>query len=152
MEVFPEKEEMKRSLQNLENELKEARRGRDKAQQELKRLKQHLLEKVNSTWWVYFFWASRGGSGRVFWLTLSLYSTVNKSSCRVSLQCWLFLLNSRFIVDVRSFFILILFTSMISCCYRILMWMEYVLSSIILFNSSVLNGHFFPDKFCPHLI
>lgn len=45
MEVFPEKEEMKRSLQNLENELKEARRGRDKAQQELKRLKQHLLEK-----------------------------------------------------------------------------------------------------------
>ncbi|XP_059312560.1 golgin candidate 4 isoform X1 [Lycium ferocissimum] len=45
MEVFPEKEEMKRSLQNLENELKETRRGRDKAQQELKRLKQHLLEK-----------------------------------------------------------------------------------------------------------
>ncbi|XP_055817194.1 golgin candidate 4 isoform X2 [Solanum dulcamara] len=45
MEVFPEKEEMKRSLQNLENELKEARQGRDKAQQELKRLKQHLLEK-----------------------------------------------------------------------------------------------------------
>lgn len=48
MEVFPEKEEMKRSLQNLENELKETRRGRDKAQKELKRLKQHLLEKVNS--------------------------------------------------------------------------------------------------------
>ncbi|TMX03299.1 hypothetical protein EJD97_017165 [Solanum chilense] len=45
MEVFPEKEEMKRSLQNLENELKETRRGRDKAQKELKRLKQHLLEK-----------------------------------------------------------------------------------------------------------
>ncbi|CAN4108338.1 unnamed protein product [Withania somnifera] len=45
MEVFPKKEEMKRSLQNLENELKETRRGRDKAQQELKRLKQHLLEK-----------------------------------------------------------------------------------------------------------
>ncbi|KAK4379301.1 hypothetical protein RND71_001163 [Anisodus tanguticus] len=45
MEVFPGKEEMKRSLQNLENELKETRRGRDKAQQELKRLKQHLLEK-----------------------------------------------------------------------------------------------------------
>lgn len=45
MEVFPEKEEMKRSLQNLENELKETCRGRDKAQQELKRLKQHLLEK-----------------------------------------------------------------------------------------------------------
>ncbi|KAK6804601.1 hypothetical protein RDI58_002385 [Solanum bulbocastanum] len=45
MEVFPEKEEMKRALQNLENELKETRRGRDKAQQELKRLKQHLLEK-----------------------------------------------------------------------------------------------------------
>lgn len=45
MEIFPEKEEMKKSLQNLENELKETRRGRDKAQQELKRLKQHLLEK-----------------------------------------------------------------------------------------------------------
>ncbi|XP_016467442.2 golgin candidate 4 isoform X2 [Nicotiana tabacum] len=45
LEVFPEKEEMKRSLQNLENELKETRRERDKALQELKRLKQHLLEK-----------------------------------------------------------------------------------------------------------
>ncbi|KAK4339336.1 hypothetical protein RND71_040798 [Anisodus tanguticus] len=45
MEVFPEKEEMKRSLKNLENELKETRRERDKAHQELKRLKQHLLEK-----------------------------------------------------------------------------------------------------------
>ncbi|CAN4111521.1 unnamed protein product [Withania somnifera] len=45
MEVFPEKEEMKRSLQNLENKLKETLRERDKAQQELKRLKQHLLEK-----------------------------------------------------------------------------------------------------------
>ncbi|OIT07370.1 PREDICTED: golgin candidate 4 isoform X3 [Nicotiana attenuata] len=45
LEVFPEKEEMKRSLQNLENELKETRRERDKALLELKRLKQHLLEK-----------------------------------------------------------------------------------------------------------
>nr|XP_016442311.1 PREDICTED: golgin candidate 4-like isoform X2 [Nicotiana tabacum] len=45
LEVFPEKEEMKRSLQNVENELKETRRERDKALQELKRLKQHLLEK-----------------------------------------------------------------------------------------------------------
>lgn len=45
MEIFREKEEMKKSLQNLENELKETRLGRDKAQQELKRLKQHLLEK-----------------------------------------------------------------------------------------------------------
>lgn len=39
---------MEQSLQRLEMDLKETRRERDKARQELKRLKQHLLEKVSS--------------------------------------------------------------------------------------------------------
>lgn len=43
------KEEMELSLQKLEKELKEVRRERDKALQELSRLKQHLLEKVCSS-------------------------------------------------------------------------------------------------------
>lgn len=37
---------MERSLKKLENDLKEARKERDKAVQQLNRLKQHLLEKV----------------------------------------------------------------------------------------------------------
>lgn len=43
---FPEKEEMELSLKKLEKELKEAHRLRDKALQELNRLKKHLLDKV----------------------------------------------------------------------------------------------------------
>lgn len=46
-ENFPVKEEMEKSSQKLETDLKETRRERDKARQELKRLKQHLLEKVS---------------------------------------------------------------------------------------------------------
>ncbi|KAK6920062.1 hypothetical protein RJ641_015966 [Dillenia turbinata] len=42
---FPEKEEMELRLQKLEKDMKEACRQRDKALQELNRLKQHLLEK-----------------------------------------------------------------------------------------------------------
>ncbi|PON56774.1 Golgin candidate [Trema orientale] len=42
---FPGKEEMELSLQKLDREIKETRRERDKAIQELTRLKQHLLEK-----------------------------------------------------------------------------------------------------------
>ncbi|XP_062155719.1 golgin candidate 3 isoform X2 [Alnus glutinosa] len=42
---FPGKEQMELSLQNLDKELKETRHERDKALQELTRLKQHLLEK-----------------------------------------------------------------------------------------------------------
>ncbi|KAF7801277.1 golgin candidate 3-like isoform X1 [Senna tora] len=42
---FPEKEEMERSLQKLTKDLKETQRERDKALQQLTRLKQHLLEK-----------------------------------------------------------------------------------------------------------
>ncbi|KAF8369383.1 hypothetical protein HHK36_032608 [Tetracentron sinense] len=42
---FPEKEEMKLSLQKLDKDVKEACRERDKALQELTRLKQHLLDK-----------------------------------------------------------------------------------------------------------
>ncbi|KAL0008445.1 hypothetical protein SO802_009947 [Lithocarpus litseifolius] len=42
---FPGKEEMELSLQKLDKDLKETRRERDKALQELGRLKQHLLEK-----------------------------------------------------------------------------------------------------------
>ncbi|KAK6239768.1 hypothetical protein QUC31_005237 [Theobroma cacao] len=43
---FPGKKEMELSLQKLEDDLKETCRERDKALQELTRLKQHLLEKV----------------------------------------------------------------------------------------------------------
>lgn len=43
---FPGKEEMQISLQQVEREMKEACQERDKALQELTRLKQHLLEKV----------------------------------------------------------------------------------------------------------
>ena len=46
-ESFPGKEEMELSLQKIDSELKVARQERDKALQELKRLKQHLLEKVH---------------------------------------------------------------------------------------------------------
>ncbi|XP_059634279.1 golgin candidate 4 isoform X2 [Cornus florida] len=42
---FPGKEEMELSLRKLEKDLKETRRERDKALQELNRLKQHLLDK-----------------------------------------------------------------------------------------------------------
>lgn len=45
-EGFPEREEMELSLQKLDKDLKETRSERDKALQELARLKQHLLEKV----------------------------------------------------------------------------------------------------------
>lgn len=45
-ESFPGKEEMERSLQKLSKDLKATQRDRDKALQELSRLKQHLLEKV----------------------------------------------------------------------------------------------------------
>lgn len=44
---FPGKEEMELSLQKFDSDLKVARHERDKALQELKRLKQHLLEKVH---------------------------------------------------------------------------------------------------------
>lgn len=47
-ESFPEREEMELSLQKLDKDLKETRLERDKALQELTRLKQHLLEKVTS--------------------------------------------------------------------------------------------------------
>ncbi|XP_044494566.1 golgin candidate 4-like isoform X2 [Mangifera indica] len=46
-EGFPEREEMELSLQKLDKDLKETRSERDKALQELARLKQHLLEKEN---------------------------------------------------------------------------------------------------------
>ncbi|KAK3194704.1 hypothetical protein Dsin_026014 [Dipteronia sinensis] len=46
-ESFPEREEMELSLQKLDEDLKETRVERDKALQELTRLKQHLLEKAN---------------------------------------------------------------------------------------------------------
>ncbi|WCJ22686.1 golgin candidate 4 [Euphorbia peplus] len=44
-ENFPGKEELELSLQKLEKDLKEMRHERDKALQQLTRLKQHLLEK-----------------------------------------------------------------------------------------------------------
>ncbi|KAL5571504.1 hypothetical protein UlMin_021101 [Ulmus minor] len=44
---FPGKGEMELSLQKLDKEIKETRHERDKALQELARLKQHLLEKEN---------------------------------------------------------------------------------------------------------
>ncbi|XP_061999711.1 golgin candidate 4 isoform X2 [Rosa rugosa] len=44
-ESFPGKEEMELSLRKFDSDLKVARQERDKALQELKRLKQHLLEK-----------------------------------------------------------------------------------------------------------
>lgn len=43
---LPGKEEMERSLQKLSKDLQETQRERDKALQQLARLKQHLLEKV----------------------------------------------------------------------------------------------------------
>ncbi|KAL5792317.1 hypothetical protein ACOSP7_000911 [Xanthoceras sorbifolium] len=46
-ESFPGREEMELSLQKLDKDLKETRSDRDKALQELTRLKQHLLEKAN---------------------------------------------------------------------------------------------------------
>ncbi|XP_057533635.1 golgin candidate 4-like isoform X2 [Amaranthus tricolor] len=42
---FPEKVELEQSLQKIEKDLKETLRERDKAKQELSRLKQHLLDK-----------------------------------------------------------------------------------------------------------
>ncbi|CAE6079082.1 unnamed protein product [Arabidopsis arenosa] len=53
-EIFPGKKEMEQPLQRLETYLKETRRERDKARQELKRLKQHLLEKSFADLWVDF--------------------------------------------------------------------------------------------------
>lgn len=44
---FPEKEEMELSIQKLDKDLKEAYQARDKVLQELTRLKQHLLDKVD---------------------------------------------------------------------------------------------------------
>lgn len=52
-ESFPGKEEMEQSLQKLEKDLKETCSERDKALQELTRLKQHLIEKVISSSCVY---------------------------------------------------------------------------------------------------
>lgn len=46
LESFPGKEKMEQSMQKLEKDLKEARHQRDKALQELNRLKKHLLDKV----------------------------------------------------------------------------------------------------------
>lgn len=46
LQAFPGKKEMQQSLQKLEKDLKETVQARDKALQELNRLKQHLLEKV----------------------------------------------------------------------------------------------------------
>ncbi|KAK2406944.1 golgin candidate [Trifolium repens] len=46
-EKFPGKEETERSLQKLSEDLKQTQRDRDKALQELSRLKQHLLEKAS---------------------------------------------------------------------------------------------------------
>lgn len=46
LEGLSGKEEMEQSLEKLEKDLKEACRQRDKALQQLNRLKQHLLEKV----------------------------------------------------------------------------------------------------------
>ena len=43
---FPGKEELESSLKKLEKNLKETSREKDKALQQLNRLKQHLLEKV----------------------------------------------------------------------------------------------------------
>ena len=43
---FPGKEEMELSMQKLEKDLKETSQQRDKASQELNRLKKHLLDKV----------------------------------------------------------------------------------------------------------
>ena len=48
---FPGKEDLERSLHKLSKELKETQNERNKAVQELTRLKQHLLEKVS----FYFF-------------------------------------------------------------------------------------------------
>lgn len=44
---FPGKEDLERSLHKLSKELKETQNERNKAVQELTRLKQHLLEKVS---------------------------------------------------------------------------------------------------------
>lgn len=49
-EKFPGKEEMELSIKKLEKDLKEVCRERDKALQELTRLKQHLLDKVTFLW------------------------------------------------------------------------------------------------------
>lgn len=43
---FPGKEEMEQTMRKLEKDLNEARQKRDKALQELNRLKKHLLDKV----------------------------------------------------------------------------------------------------------
>lgn len=43
---FPGKEEMEKTMRKLEKDLNEARQKRDKALQELNRLKKHLLDKV----------------------------------------------------------------------------------------------------------
>jgi hypothetical protein len=60
----PRKEEMELLLQKLERDLKETRHEKEKALQQLARLKQHLLEKVatpkiaisycNLAWLLYF--------------------------------------------------------------------------------------------------
>lgn len=43
---FPGKEEIEQTMRKLEKDLNEARQQRDKALQELNRLKKHLLDKV----------------------------------------------------------------------------------------------------------
>jgi hypothetical protein len=43
---FPGKEDMEISLQKMSDDLKKTQQEKDKAVQELTRLKQHLLEKV----------------------------------------------------------------------------------------------------------
>lgn len=45
-ESISKREELERSLHKLDKELKETQSERDKARQELSRLKQHLLDKV----------------------------------------------------------------------------------------------------------
>lgn len=54
-EGFSKKEEVELSLQKLEKDLNETRGQRDKALQELNRLKQHLLEKVNVVVFLFLF-------------------------------------------------------------------------------------------------
>lgn len=44
---FPGKEEMELSIRKMARDLKDACREKEKALQQLNRLKQHLLEKVN---------------------------------------------------------------------------------------------------------
>lgn len=55
-ESFPGKEEMEKSLREFDKNLKETRLERDKALQQLSRLKQHLLEKVTCNHSLFALW------------------------------------------------------------------------------------------------